>query len=93
MNDDKYIAKMPQGVILEDRKKMNITGVEDVLSFDDCTVVMKTVLGELTVKGTELKIGRFNVETGELGLDGNIIALGYTSERMQRVGFFGRVLK
>ncbi len=93
MNDDKYIAKMPQSVILEDRKKMNITGVEDVLSFDDTTVVMKTVLGELTVKGSGLKIGRFNVETGELGLEGNVVALGYTSERVQKGGFFGRVLK
>ena len=93
MNEDKYIAKMPQSVVIEDRKRINITGVEDVLSFDDGSVVMKTVLGELTVKGGGLKIGKFNVETGELGLDGNIIALGYTSERMQKGGFFGRVLK
>ena len=77
MNEDKYVAKMPQSLVLEDRRRLALTGVEDVDSFDDKTVVIKTVQGRLTIYGEGLKMGKFNVATGELSLEGNVAAMCY----------------
>ena len=45
-----------QNLILENREKLTITGVVDVLSFDDQIVIVETQLGLLTVKGEDLRI-------------------------------------
>ena len=39
-----------QNLILENREKLTITGVVDVLSFDDQIVIVETQLGLLTVR-------------------------------------------
>ena len=38
-----------QNVIMENRSKVNISGVNDVDSFDEGTIVLFTVLGVLTI--------------------------------------------
>ena len=43
-----------QNLILENREKLSISGVIDVLSFDDQVVMIETELGLLTVKGLSL---------------------------------------
>ena len=45
-----------QNLVLENRNKLSISGVKDVLSFDDQVVIMETELGLLTIKGENLKI-------------------------------------
>ena len=47
-----------QNLILENREKLNVSGVNDVLSFDDQVVIIETELGLLTVKGENLKINK-----------------------------------
>lgn len=49
MPEEKRTVKMPHNVILEDRKKLSVTGVEDIDSFDEGSITVYTVLGELTV--------------------------------------------
>ena len=49
-----------QNIVLENREKLNITGVLDVLSFDDQIVIFETELGLLTVKGENLRINKLN---------------------------------
>lgn len=41
--EDKKISAM-QNTFLENREKLNITGVKDVLSFDDQMVILETEL-------------------------------------------------
>lgn len=79
-------------VIIENREKMMVSGVLDVDSFDEQTVVLITEKGKLTVRGDGLKVLGFTVETGELQLQGNIIALGYTVSD-KKSGFLGRICK
>ena len=86
-------AGMPHNLILEDRKKLVVSGVEDVDSFDELTVVVYTDMGELTVKGEGLHINRLNVQTGELTLEGNIESLTYAEVHSRSGGFFGRLFK
>ena len=70
MKDDmtKAVPVTPHHLMLEDRRALSVSGVSDVDSFDELTVVIYTEMGELTVKGEGLHINRLNVETGELTL-------------------------
>ena len=91
--DEKIMQNFPQNLILEDRKKLSVTGVSDVDSFDDRTVSVYTELGEMTVRGMDLHINKLNTETGELTLEGRIDALIYAQEEAKSQGFFGRVFR
>ena len=85
--------KMPQNIVLEDRKKLSMTGVKDVDSFDEESITVYTELGELTVRGSDLHINRLSVETGELMIEGSVFALVYTDDAPQKEGFFSRVFR
>ncbi len=93
MAEEKRTVKMPHNVILEDRKSLMITGVSDVDSFDDQTVTVYTDMGEMTIRGTGLHIGKLSLETGELNITGNIFALGYSDDREKSGGLFSRIFK
>lgn len=81
-----------QNVIIESRGKISISGVKDVISFDDETVLLDTSLGKLTVKGDGLRIVSFRTETGELTADGKIHAAVYMGDEKSG-GFISRLLK
>ena len=70
-----------QNIILEDRKRLNVSGVEEVVSFDDAVVVMETDLGELVVRGAELRVEQLSVDTGDLCVEGRIAELCYLEKR------------
>lgn len=95
LQDDKRAVKLPHNVILEDRKTLSVSGVEDIDSFDENTVVVFTNAGELTIRGENLHINMINVDTGELSLDGTIYALIYSQENAvkPRGGVFSKIFK
>jgi len=80
-------------LIMENRKQLTLTGVSDVCSFDENSVTMQTAMGELAVKGSELRISGFNRETGEISMEGNVYALVYTDDRREGGSFFRRILR
>ena len=90
-NKDKLI--MPHNITLKDRSHLTVTGVTDVDSFDDITVVAYTDIGELTVKGEELHINKLNTETGELFIEGRISSLSYLDEEPRSTSFFSKVFR
>ncbi len=65
------------GISLEDRTRLNVTGVEDVESFDENVIVMNTACGDLIVRGSGLHIGRISLDIGQLSVEGNISELSY----------------
>lgn len=79
-------------VVIENREKMTVSGVIDVDSFDEQTVVLLTERGKMTIRGEGLKVLGFTVETGDLQLQGNIMALGYSTTD-KKGGFFNRICK
>ena len=83
-----------QNVLLENRQKLNVSGVKDVLSFDDQVVIIETELGLLTVKGDNLKISKLNIDTGETIVEGNIGSLSYSDSHIKNEGgLFGKIFK
>jgi sporulation protein YabP len=79
--------------VLEDRKLLTVSGVSDVDSFDEETVVVFTDMGELTIRGSDLHINRLSVEIGELTVEGKISALIYSQDSAPKGGFFSRVFR
>ncbi len=73
-----------QNLILENREKLTITGVVDVLSFDDQIVIVETQLGLLTIKGEELRINKLSLDSSEVIIDGEIFNLGYSEVGMNK---------
>ena len=72
------------GIIIENRSKIGITGVTDVISFDDQTIILDTVMGELTIKGENIKVNSFAVETGNLSVEGTVVAVAYTGSASKK---------
>lgn len=76
-----------QNIVLENREKLNISGVLDVLSFDDQIVILETELGLLTVKGENLRINKLSLDTSEVVADGQISQLAYSEkENIEKSG-------
>ena len=73
-----------QNLILENRNKLSISGVKDVLSFDDQVVIMETELGLLTVKGETLKINKLSIDTSEVIIEGDISYLAYSDKELEK---------
>ena len=64
-------------ILIRSRKHIDITGVRDVVSFDDRSVVMTTSGGDMTVEGDDLKIGVLDTDKGIASVDGKISAVIY----------------
>ncbi len=86
-------AKVPHSLILENRKTLTATGVSNVESFDDETVVASTDLGDLMIHGARLHIDKLNIETGELTLGGEISSMSYSEKRSSGGGLLSRLFK
>ncbi|MBR4858319.1 MAG: sporulation protein YabP [Clostridia bacterium] len=93
MADEKRNPAMPHNLVLEDRRLLTVSGVSDVDSFDEETVIVFTDSGELTVRGSDLHINRLSVEMGELTVEGRISALIYSEDTPKNGGFFSRVFR
>ena len=82
-----------QNVIIENRKKLNLSGVKDVLNFDDETIMLDTTLGRMTIKGEELHIESFNIASGDLTATGKVYAVVYMSNAKTGGGLVSRLFR
>lgn len=73
MNDSKVL----HDVFLSSREKLSINGVKEILNFDDQTVNLRTVCGELAIEGIKLHISVLNIEKGEVVMEGKINSIFY----------------
>lgn len=75
----------PMGnITLENRKRLTLTGVEEVISFDDEKILLNTKLGFLTIKGSELKMNKLDVQNGDVIIIGNISSIVYSSKEVKK---------
>ncbi len=79
-------------LILEDRERLTVSGVEEVESFDENTIVMETAQGVLIVRGEGLHIEKLSLDGGDLKVEGMVEALTYEEPRRGRGGFLSRLL-
>ena len=93
-NNTSNLTNVIQNLVLENREKLNVSGVNDVLSFDDQVVIMETELGLLTIKGENLKINKLSIDTSEVIVEGRINNLTYSDHQVKTEGgILGKIFK
>ena len=84
-----------QNLVLENREKLSISGVLDVLSFDDQIVILETDLGLLNVKGENLRINKLSIDTSEVIIEGEVYNLSYSEKSSDKgkSSLLGKIFK
>lgn len=84
---------MPHHVVLEGRTSLTVSGVEEVESFDENTIVMVTVKGTLVVRGEALHIEKLSLDGGDLKVEGTVDSITYEDDGREKGGFLARLLR
>ncbi|MBR3967286.1 MAG: sporulation protein YabP [Clostridia bacterium] len=80
-------------ILIRSREYIEICGVETVVSFDEESVCLESVMGELLIEGEELNVGTLDTDKGVVKLTGKINGIYYnTSTPKPQKGFFGRLM-
>lgn len=89
--------KAEHKLVLGERESLEVTGVTDVLNFDEQTVVLNTLCGGMEIGGNALHIRVLNTEDGIVSMDGKIDSISYyeqeAHEKSGKGGFFGRLFR
>ncbi|MDE6881830.1 MAG: sporulation protein YabP [Lachnospiraceae bacterium] len=78
MEDLNSVNRKPHKLLLTNRRTCNISGVNDVLSFDVNEILLETEQGMLMIKGSELHVSRLSLDKGEVDVDGRIDSFTYS---------------
>ena len=78
--------KAPQHITLENREHLSISGVEEVESFDENSIILSTALGGLEVQGEGLHIEKLSLDGGDLKVEGDIDSLTYEDSGREKAG-------
>lgn len=83
-----------QNIFIEDRNRATITGVEQVESFNENTIILKTIKGGMTIKGEGLNVGKLNLDEGNVKVDGIINGISYNDKGSSQKGnIIGKIFK
>ena len=80
--DDRKRAPSRHSIQLDRRENITVTGVIDVISFDEESVIAESEMGIIIIKGGNLHVKRINLENGELVVAGEIDGLTYENPGM-----------
>ncbi len=77
-----------------ERKEMSVTGVKEVVSFDESCVILRSLCGEITVEGSGLKVGALDTDRGLVTLEGKIDTVYYSDDASEeKHGFFSKIFR
>lgn len=88
MAEDKIT--FPHKLTLNERRELTLSGVSEVVSFDDTGIILHTQLGTLNIHGKDLQLKTLSLEGGQVAVDGTVCALIYEEPRSGG-GFFRRL--
>lgn len=80
----------PHRLTLNERKALTMTGVTEVLSFDENAIALRTELGILQIHGSQLQLKALSQENGSMMVEGTVSALVY--EEPRQGGFWRRLM-
>lgn len=81
---------LPHKLTLQGRSQLSMTGVTEVVSFDENAVILHTELGTLVVQGKDLQLKTLSTEGGQVMVEGKVSALQYEEPRAAG-GFWSRM--
>ena len=80
-------------VTIENRKAMTVSGVGQVVSYDEYRIVLHTDYGTLIIRGRDLVAGEISSATNTLKLTGRIETIPYKAAKDKSEGILQRMLK
>lgn len=89
---EKTEQMLPHGLTLQDRHRMTLSGIRDVVNFDETQVILNTGCGTLTIKGSQLHVDQLSLDSGDVSLTGTIDAMEYDDE-IRGGGWLGRLFR
>lgn len=90
MTEDSIL--LPHKLTLSERKHLSLSGVTEVVSFDEEAVVLKTSLGILTVHGENLQLKNLSLDGGQVAVEGSVAAMIFEEPRPER-NWLGKLLR
>ena len=93
MSDERRASK--HKLTIEHRENVSVTGVVDVISFDEEQVICDTDLGVLILRGVNLHVSNLNLDSGTLDIFGEIVSITYEEQGhgKSKSTFFGKIFK
>jgi sporulation protein YabP len=92
--DDKYVTtEIPHTLHMEGRKKLSVSGITDVESFNEQGVIMASTKWTLAVRGDNLHMEKLSVDSGDVIITGRIDMIEYEDGSPAGEGFFARLFK
>ena len=82
----------PHRLVLDQRNRLTVSGVDEVESFDESAIRMTTRGGDLLVRGRGLHIKKLSLDGGDLLVDGTVDALIY-QEPEEAASFLSRLFR
>lgn len=86
-------ADLPHNIIMENRSKISISGVENAESYNESEIILHTSKGILAIKGEGMNLSKLNLDSGEITVNGRISILEYAEPRKSGTSFFGKIFK
>lgn len=95
LEDGRIPRKAPHSVVINNREKAVITGIDDIDSFNEFEIIVLTSAGFMTVVGSDLHIASLNLQDGQLVVEGVIQSIDYSDheEERQKTSIFSKVFK
>lgn len=90
MNEE---MSVPHTLFMEDRKRIVLTGVKDILSFDEETVSLLTVMGKAIIRGRDIRIESFGTESSDMVIEGSFDAVVYLNDSGAKNTILRRLFK
>ncbi len=82
--------KVNSSAVLTGRSFLALTGIDEVISFDECIVTLSSNGSVLAVSGEDLSMVKLSLESGEVSISGRIDAIVYTDEQPKK-GLFSKL--
>lgn len=70
-------------LVLENRKKLTINGVIEVINFNENQILLNTDVGTMIIKGQQLKMNKLDVQNGDVVITGKVDAFVYTNDKIK----------
>lgn len=80
-------------LILDSRKKLTLSGVLEVISYDDEKIELNTDLGKLNVKGKNLKLNKLDVKNGDVIIIGSMCSIVYSNKNINKKSLIKKVFR
>ena len=93
--NDIIVKENKGNLFLENRRKLSLTGILEVIAFDEEKILLNTKLGALTIKGSNLKMNKLDVQNGDVVIIGDMYSFVYSEKgiKKEKDSLIGRLFR